>query len=101
MSSNKITFTANLPLMPGSISSASGTCGKPNCACKASPPKLHGTYYRWTGFLDGKRTSKSISKKAADECARRIKNYHDLLKQIDRVAQKGLTNAPWKDSKKD
>jgi len=56
------------PLLPGSVSTATSTCGKPNCACKASPPKLHGTYYRWTGFLKGKRTTKTISKEAAEEC---------------------------------
>lgn len=68
---NKITIVAEGPILPGSVSTAKSQCGKPNCACKASPPKLHGTYYRWTGFLNGKRTTKTISKEAAEECERR------------------------------
>ena len=31
-----------------------GTCGKPNCACKSSPPRLHGPYYQWTRNIGGK-----------------------------------------------
>ena len=69
----KISIVAEGPILPGSVSTAKSQCGKPNCACKASPPKLHGTYYRWTGFLKGKRTTKTISKEAAEECERRIK----------------------------
>jgi hypothetical protein len=57
----KITLHITLPLLPGSLSTARSTCGKPNCACKAKPPKLHGPYYRWTGFLAGKRTTKTLT----------------------------------------
>ena len=45
-----LTLHITLPLLPGSLSTARSTCGKPNCACKAKPPKLHGPYYRWTGL---------------------------------------------------
>src|SRR2546429_207776 len=64
-SRTKITVVAEGPILPGSISTAKSQCGKAHCACKASPPKLHGTYYRWTGFLEGKRTTKTISKETA------------------------------------
>src|SRR5580658_7424956 len=42
----KIVIRARGPILPGSISTANSRCGTPNCVCKASPPKLHGTYYR-------------------------------------------------------
>ncbi len=84
-----------LPLLPGSISTASSTCGKPNCACKHTPPKLHGLYYRWTGFLDGKRTTKTLSKEVAQECARRIKNYRRLQRQLGKILAQSLAEAPW------
>ena len=51
--SQPILITGQGPLLAGSVSTARSTCGKPNCACKAHPPKLHGVYYRWTGFIDG------------------------------------------------
>ena len=93
----KITIAAEGPILPGSVSTAKSQCGKPNCACKASPLKLHGTYYRWTGFLKGKRTTKTISKEAAEECERRIKNYRALQDQLDQLVEEALENAPWKE----
>jgi hypothetical protein len=93
----KITIVAEGPILPGSVSTAKSQCGKPHCACKASPPKLHGTYYRWTGFLKGKRTTKTITKEAAEECERRIKNYRALQGQLDQITDEALENAPWKD----
>ena len=84
-----------LPLLPGSLSTARSTCGKPNCACKAKPPKLHGPYYRWTGFLEGKRTTKTLTHQEARECRKRIANYRALEKQIDQLLRQALRNAPW------
>ena len=88
------------PLLPGSISTAASTCGKPHCACKENPPKLHGLYYRWTGTLEGKRTTKTISKEVAKECQRRIKNYRRLQRQIEKLLAQSLANAPWKGEQK-
>ena len=89
-----------LPLLPGSLSTASSTCGKPNCVCKARRPKLHGIYYRWTGFLEGKRTTKTLSREQARECQRRIKNYRKLQQQIDRILAQALAHAPWTGTKR-
>jgi hypothetical protein len=94
--SRKITITGQSPLLPGSLSTARSTCGKPNCACKAQPPKLHGLYYRWTGIAEGKRTTITLTQEEAQECKRRIKNYHHLKKQLDKLLRQGLTQAPWK-----
>jgi hypothetical protein len=91
----KITLQITLPLLPGSLSTARSTCGKPNCACKAKPPKLHGPYYRWTGFLEGKRTTKTLSPGQAHECRKRIANYRALEKQIQKLVRQALQDAPW------
>lgn len=40
--------------LPGSLLERTMRCGKPNCACKADPPKLHGPYHQWTRKVDGK-----------------------------------------------
>jgi hypothetical protein len=95
MSRDKITISVNGPILSGSISTAESTCGKPNCACKDDPPKLHGTYYRWTGAIDGKRTTRTISKEVARECERRIENYRTLQKKIDDLIEQALLEAPW------
>ena len=91
----QITIRAEGPILPGSISTAKSQCGKPNCACKASPSKLHGIYHRWTGFIEGKRTTKTISKEMAEECDRRINNYRALQRKLDRIIEDALANAPW------
>jgi hypothetical protein len=92
----KITLRIPLPLLPGSLSTARSTCGKPNCACKAKPPKLHGPYYRWTGFLQGQRTTKTLSPAQARECKIRIRNYRALEKQIRQLLRQALQQAPWR-----
>src|SRR5262249_6145079 len=93
-----LTIRAKGPILPGSLSTAKSQCGKPNCACKTSPANLHGTYYRWTGFIAGKRTTKTISQQQAEECERRIKNYHALQHKLDQIIEDALTNAPWNKS---
>lgn len=97
---NTITLEITVPLLPGSITTALSTCGKPNCACKNKRPKLHGLYYRWTGFLDGKRTTKTLSKEVARECQRRVKNYRRLQRQIENLLAQALAHAPWKGDEK-
>lgn len=95
MSNKKIALEIEGPILPGSISVAESTCGKPNCACKAKPPRLHGPFYRWTGVIKGKRTTKTISKETARECERRIENYRRAQKKIDQLLERALENAPW------
>ena len=94
----KITIEAEGPILPGSVSTASSECGKPNCVCKTDPAKLHGIYHRWTGFIAGKRTTRTISEQVARECTRRIKNYRALQQKIDQITQEALANAPWFES---
>ena len=95
MQAKKLVLHITLPVLPGSLSTAQSTCGKPNCACKAKPPKLHGPYYRWTGFIQAKRTTKTLTRTQARECKQRIRNYHALEKQIRQLLRQALQDAPW------
>ena len=84
------------PILPGSISTAKSECGTPNCVCKdKKKPKLHGTYYRWTGFIEGKRTTRTITKEEFEESERRIENYRRLMEKLDRLLATSLRHAPW------
>lgn len=67
---------------------------KPNCVCKADPPRLHGPYFRWTVTVDGKRTTKTISAKTARECERRIKYYRQLQRAVEKLAQAAMKSPP-------
>ena len=93
--SNKTQIEIEGQILPGSVSTAKSRCGKPGCACKSKPPKLHGTYYRWTGIIEGRRTTKTISKEMLRECKRRIENYKKFKRQIDLILRGALANAPW------
>jgi hypothetical protein len=95
MQRKMISLHLQLPLLPGCLSTAQSTCGKPNCACKAKPPKLHGPYFRWTGFIQGKRTTKTLSPEQARQCQKRIRNYRALEKQISQLLRQALKEAPW------
>jgi hypothetical protein len=91
----KVVLTVKLPLLPGSVSTARSTCGKPQCGCHQGPEKRHGIYYRWTGNLAGKRTTKTLSREEAQQCQARIKNYRQLQKAIANLIRQALKNAPW------
>ena len=93
--SKQMQIEVKLPILPGSVSTARSTCGKPQCACHQDPDKLHGVYYRWTGVLEGKRTTKTISQEEALECDVRIKNYRELQKTINDLIRQSLKTAPW------
>jgi hypothetical protein len=84
------------PLLPGSISTAESQCGKEPCICKRRrSPQLHGVYYRWTGFIEGKRTTKTLTREQALECKRRIRNFRKLQQQIEQLVREGMASAPW------
>jgi hypothetical protein len=90
-----LALPVKLPLLPGSVSTARSTCGKPQCPCHQDPAKRHGIYYRWTGFLAGKRTTKTLSRTEARECQARIKNYRELQKTVAGLIRQALKSAPW------
>jgi len=83
------------PILHGSISTAMAKCGQKNCRCQTDPKALHGPYYRWTGRLNGKLTTKTVSKEIARECERRIRNYQNLQKKIEKLIKDGADSAPW------
>ena len=60
-----------------------------------NPKYLHGPYYRWTGWINGKPTTKTISEEIARECQKRIANYKELQKKIDKTVANALDQAPW------
>jgi hypothetical protein len=47
--------------LPGTLTVRAYACGKPNCRCHASPPRLHGPYAEWTRKIGGKTTTRRLS----------------------------------------
>ena len=94
----KITISVDGPILPGSISSVRSRCNNHDCLCHSKTTAMHGPYYRWTGLIDGKRTTKNISESMAKECLRRIKNYRKLQQQIERKLKDAFRSAPWEEA---
>jgi hypothetical protein len=81
--------------MNGSISEAYAKCGNKNCRCQTNKKYLHGPYYRWTGFIKGKRTTKTLTETQMKECLIRIKNFKLFQNKIDELINESIKNAPW------
>ena len=47
--------------LPGTLTVRSYACGKPNCRCHASPPRLHGPYAEWTRKIAGKTITRRLT----------------------------------------
>jgi hypothetical protein len=95
MSTKKYTLIIQGPLLSGSVSTAMAKCGSKYCRCRSEKNALHGPYYRWIGFLDGKRTTKTVSKEVAEECERRIANFHKFQLQLENLLKLEADSAPW------
>ena len=49
------------PALPGTLTVRAYACGKPNCRCHASPPRLHGPYAEWTRKTSGKTVTRRLT----------------------------------------
>lgn len=57
----------------GSLALRHNRCGKTNCACHATPPRLHGPYWLFTAKVDGK----TVNKRLTEDEARRYQEWID------------------------
>jgi len=71
---------------PGSITTTSGRCGKPNCRCHRPNQPAHGPTDRLTYKAEGKTVSESLPSSAAVAKAERevaeFRNYQQLSQQF-------------------
>jgi hypothetical protein len=65
-------------------------CGKPGCACQASPPRLHGPYYQWTRKVRGKTVTVRLTSEQAELLARWIEAGRELDRIIAEMEQLSL-----------
>ncbi|MGA2641883.1 MAG: DUF6788 family protein, partial [Spirochaetia bacterium] len=64
-------------------------CGKPGCACQASPPRLHGPYYQWTRKVDGKTVTVRLTPEQANLLAGWIaagRELDQIVSQMERLS---------------
>jgi hypothetical protein len=64
--------------LPGTLTVRSYACGKPNCRCRADPPRLHGPYAEWTRKIGGKTVTRRLT---ADE----LTDYQPLFDNAKKI----------------
>jgi hypothetical protein len=67
-------------VLPGTINTAMNRCGKPNCACHADPPRLHGPYVTWTRKVQGKTVTRRLT-------AEQLERYQPWFENNRRLRQ--------------
>ncbi len=77
-------------ILPGSINIAMNRCGKPNCACHADPPKLHGPYITWTRKVAGKTVTRRLSTEQLERYKPWFENNHRLQTLISELQTLGI-----------
>ncbi len=73
----------------GSLAPRFTRCGKPTCACGASPPKLDGPYWHWSTKVNGKTVNRRLSDREAELYNGWIENdrrARELLAEMRAVA---------------
>ena len=71
-------------LRPGSITSTSGRCGKPDCRCHQPGERGHGPNFRLTYKVNGKTASEALSTSAAIRKAEREVEEFRKFQQLTR-----------------
>jgi hypothetical protein len=78
-------------IAPGTLARRYNRCGKPNCACHADPPRLHGPYWHFTAKVDGKTVNRRLSQRQAEIYSQWIANDRQartLLAQMRELTAK-------------
>ena len=65
-------------------------CGKPGCACQATPPRLHGPYYQWTHKVEGKTVTLRLTAEQAELLAGWIATGREMDRIITEMQRLSL-----------
>jgi len=69
---------------PGSLSRQYNVCGKPDCRCKATPPKKHGPYYQLSFTRKGKSTTRFVRRENVATVREQLRTYRRLHELLDK-----------------
>jgi hypothetical protein len=80
-------------ILPGTINIVHNRCGKPNCACHADPPRLHGPYITWTRKIKGKTVTRRLTPEQLDRYRPWFENNRRLRQLITELETLSLKTA--------
>lgn len=70
---------------PGALRKIYSKCGRDYCACQTDKKARHGPYILWDRKVDGKLSSKMVSKEMAIQIKRWIENRKKLEKHVQEI----------------
>jgi hypothetical protein len=76
--------------LPGTLLERRTRCGKPNCRCRADPPRLHGPYWQWTRKRHGKTVTVNLTPGQAARYQPCFDTARDLRATIARIEELSL-----------
>jgi hypothetical protein len=79
--------------LPGTINTVMNRCGKPNCACHADPPRLHGPYVTWTRKVNGKTVTRRLTPEQLERYQPWFENTRRLRQLIAQLEALSLHTA--------
>lgn len=94
MADQTIKITVDGPILSGTAFVSWVKCGKKNCRCAVEQGAKH-KVYQWSGNIDGKNTSRALTKEMYLDCKKRIVNYKKFKRQFSSQVNKALKAAPW------
>jgi hypothetical protein len=71
--------------VPGRLRTIYSKCGKDYCACQTDKKARHGPYILWDRKVNGKLSSKMVSKKMALQIKKWIANRKELEKLVQEL----------------
>jgi hypothetical protein len=83
--------------LPGSLAVRSYPCGKTNCACHGTPPRLHGPYIQWSRRVGGRTVHTNLSSEQLEDYqpfldnARRLR---ELVEELDTLTLSVVESDP-------
>jgi len=77
-------ITALGDLRPGNLTQQYNVCGKPDCRCKATPPRKHGPYYQVSFSWKGNSKSQFVRRQDLAVVKKQLRNYRRLRQLLDR-----------------
>ena len=76
-------------ILPGSITQRRTRCGRSNCACHASPPRLHGPYWQWTRKIAARTVCRWLTPDQNNDYQAWIDNDRRLRELLTRLETLG------------
>ncbi len=77
-------------VLPGTITKRTMRCVRPNCDCKADPPRRHGPYFQWTRKVAAKTVGRWLGADQASDYEKWIKNDRRIRELVSRLEALGV-----------